>query len=148
MMGGLRGWRWPALALIASLVLNGFLVGMLAADWLKPHHRFSGERFARFELRRFDDRLPPSAVDAIAAKLKPLAPALDERIAKMRSIREEIMALAAKPEPDRAAIEERLQALRAESGAAQESLQTATYDALLALPADVRAGLTGRPGKR
>ena len=52
--------RWPAVALVASLVLNGFLIGMFVADSLKPHRRgFSGERFARFELRRFDDRLPP-----------------------------------------------------------------------------------------
>ena len=34
--GSLRR-RWPAFALIASLILNGFLVGMMVTDSLKPH---------------------------------------------------------------------------------------------------------------
>jgi hypothetical protein len=139
--------RWPAVALVASLALNGFFVGMFVADWLKPHGRgFSGERFARFELRRFDDRLPRDAVDRIAAELETLGPGLDERIAKLRAIRAEVMRLAAAPEPDRAELDAELALLRAESAAMQEVVQKATYDALLALPPEDRTRLTKEPG--
>jgi uncharacterized membrane protein len=138
--------RWPAVALIASLVLNGFLIGLVATDFLRPHRGgFSGERFARFELRRFDDRLPKPAVDRIAAALVPLAPALDPEIAKLRDIRTEVMRLAAEPSPDRVAIDAKLAELRTQSGSMQERVQKATYDALLALPPDQRARLAETP---
>ena len=98
--------RWPAVALVASLVLNGFLIGMLATDSLRPHRgAFNGERFARFELRRFDERLPKDAVDSIAASADAARPDIDERLAKLRDIRAEIMRLAsarrARPRRDR-----------------------------------------------
>lgn len=139
--------RWPAVALVASLVLNGFLVGLVATDALRPHRGvFNGERFARFELRRFDEKLPKEAVDSIAATLKPLAPQIDERLAKLREIRADIMRLAAAPEPDRAAIDAKLGELRAETAAMQEAVQRATYDALIGLPADQRAHLADATG--
>jgi uncharacterized membrane protein len=138
--------RWPAVALVASLILNGFLGGMIIADWLKPHRSFNGARVAGMELRRFDERLPEATVEQIAAELAPLAPGLDQRIAQVRAIREEIMQLAAEPEPDRAAIDERLAALRAELTAMREEVQQATYDALLGLSAGERAGLARDPG--
>jgi uncharacterized membrane protein len=137
--------RWPAVALVASLVLNGFLVGMFAADALKPHRGFSGERFARFELRRFDDRLSKGAVDQIAAALQPLGPQLEEQLTRVRAIRAEIMRLAAAPVPDRAALDAKLAALRAETAAMQEAVQRATYDALLGLPAEERTHLADAP---
>ena len=137
--------RWPAVALVASLVLNGFFIGMLVADALKPRRGFTGERMAGIELRRIDQRLSEDAVETIAAEVRPLAPALNERITRLRAIREEIMQLAAEPDPDRTAIDERLAALRAEAAAMQEAVQQATYDALLELPADERAGLAERP---
>jgi uncharacterized membrane protein len=148
-MSGLAAFlrrNWPAV-LVASLVLNGFLIGMLLVDWLKPHRgRFSGERLATVELRRFDDRLSQEAVDRLAAELKPLGPALEERIKAIREMRAEIMRLAAAPEPDRAALDERLAALRAATSAMQEEVQKATYDALFALPAADRARLAETPG--
>lgn len=138
--------RWPAVALVASLLVNGFLGGMIVADWLKPRRGFSGDRVAGMELRRFDERLSEQTVERIAAELAPLAPGLDERIDRLRAIREEIMRLAAEPDPDRAAIDERLAALRSESLAMQQDVQQATYDALLGLPADDRAALANDPG--
>ena len=127
--------RWPAVALVASLVLNGFLIGMLATDALRPHRgAFNGERFARFELRRFDERLPKDAVDRIAASLMPLAPAFDKRLAKLRDLRARDHAARrgsrARPRRDRRAAAE----LRAESAAMQEAVQKATYDALMLFP--------------
>jgi uncharacterized membrane protein len=138
--------RWPVV-LSASLLLNGFLVGAFAVDWLKPHRVFSGERFVRFELRRFDDRLPKEAVDKIATALEPLAAAIDQHIARVREIRGEIMRLSAEPTPDRAALDRKLIELRAESAAMQEAIQTATYDALLDLPAEDRARLAEDPAR-
>jgi hypothetical protein len=136
--------RWPAVLLVASLLLNGFLIGMFAVE---PHRGgFSADRFARFELRRFDDRLPRQAADSIAATLKPLEAQLEDRLTRVRAIRSEIMQLAAAPQPDRAAIDAKLAELRAETAAMQEAVQKATYDALLGLPADDRAQLAAAPG--
>jgi hypothetical protein len=140
--------RWPAYALVASLVLNGFLAGALVTDALKPHRGFTGERFTRFELRRLDDRLPKDAVDAIAADLQSLGGAMEERVARLRAIREEIMQLASAPEPDRAAIDARLAALRDEASAMQEEVQRATYDSLLRLPPEMRLRLAQAPEER
>lgn len=148
-MSGLQAFlrrRWPAVALVASLVLNGFFLGMIVADSLKPHRVFNGERLAGIELRRFDERLSETAVNAIAGELGPLAPQLDEHIRRLRAIREQIMQLAAAPDANRGAIDERLAALRAEASAMQEAVQKATYDALLQLPADERAPLADNPG--
>ncbi len=140
--------RWPAVVLVASLVLNGFFVGMFIVGELKHERRgFSGERLATFELRRFDERLPPAAVDKVAGELKPLGPDLEQRFKAMRDIRAEIMRLAAAPEPDRAALDERLAALRAAASAMQEAVQKATYDALFKLPPADRAHLAEAPGK-
>ena len=137
--------RWPLYALVASLLLNGFLIGMMVTDWLKPPRRFTGERYATFELRRFDDRLPQSAVDQMTQELAPLSPALDKEIAELRAIRAEIIAMAAEPQPDRAAIDERLAALRAQASAMQEMVQRATYDSLLRLPPETRAAMAEAP---
>jgi hypothetical protein len=140
-------WRWPAIALIASLVLNGFLIGMLVTNAFAPHRgMFNGERFAKFELRRIDSKLPKPAVDQIAASLKPRGPKIDERLGKLRAIRAEVMRLAAAPMPDRAAIDAKLLELRTETSDMQEAVQRATYDALLGLPADQRAHLADTPG--
>jgi hypothetical protein len=133
--------RWPAIALVASLLLNGFLLGMLAVDYLRPHKGFTGERMLRFELRRLDDRLPEEAIARIAAELQPLVPSMDAHLDRLRAIRADIRELAAAPEPDRAAIDERLATLRAESTGIQEEVQRATYDALLKLPSEARAAL-------
>jgi hypothetical protein len=143
---GLARQRWPAIALVASLLLNGFLIGMLAVDYLLPHKRFTGERMLGFELRRLDDSLPAEAVAQISAELQPLVPEMDAHLERLRAMRAEIRRLAAQPEPDRAAIEERLAALRAESARIQEEVQRATYEALLRLPPEARAGLAEERG--
>lgn len=137
--------RWPAIALVASLVLNGFLIGALVTDWLKPGRGFTGPRFAGFELRRLDEHLPQKAVDRIAAELQPLGETMRERVARLRELRAEIMRLAAEPRPDRAAIDERLAALRTEVSGMQEEVQRATYDALLSLPPEDRVRLAQAP---
>lgn len=138
--------RWPAALLVASLLLNGFLAGMLVVDWLTPRHAgFSGERFARFELGRFDERLPPAAVERVKAALEPLAPTMEERITRVRTIRDEVLKIASAPTPDGAALEAKLADLRRETAAMQELVQRATYEAVLALPPEDRARLAEAP---
>lgn len=139
--------RWPAIALVASLVLNGFLIGMIATEAFRPHrsHRQQGSRALSFELRRLAERLPDEGVDRITAELQLLGPSLQSRLDRLRAIREEINGLAAQPTPDRAAIDQRLAALRTDAAAMQEEVQRATFDALLKLPPDMRAGLADKP---
>lgn len=144
---GLSRQRWPALALVASLLLNGFLIGMLIVDQLRPHRDFTASRVVGFELRRLADLLPDDAVEQVSAELQPLAPEMEGHIERLRALRAEIRRMAAEPEPDRAAIGERLVALRAETAAMQEAVQRATYDAVLKLPPETRVGLAAElPG--
>jgi uncharacterized membrane protein len=142
---GLTRQRWPAAALVASLLLNGFLLGMLVVDRLGPEKAFTGSRAAAFELRRLSDRLPEDAIDRISGALQALEPAMEAHIERLRATRAEIRSLAAEPVPDRAAIDDRLAALRAEAAAMQEEVQRATYDALLGLPPETRARLAEEP---
>jgi uncharacterized membrane protein len=140
--------RWPAVLLVASLILNGFLVGMIAVDYFKPHRGgFSAERMTRIELRRLDDHLSRGAAESIAASLKPLEGQLEDRLTRVRAIRADLMRLAAVPSPDRAAIDAKLAELRTETAIMQETLQKATYDALLNLPAEDRAQLAEAPAR-
>ena len=144
-LAAFNGRRWPAAVLVASLVLNGFLVGMIVAGSFGRDHRGSGSRIGGFELRRLAEKLPRDALDRVAAELEAQRPNLEARIQRLRAMRDEINAAAAQPDPDRAVIDERLAALRAESAALQEEVQRATYDAILKLPPEVRAGLAGKP---
>jgi uncharacterized membrane protein len=133
--------NWTALALGGSLILNAFLVGIIVAESWRGHHDRRLPRYAGFELRRMADQLPDEAVADIAAKLNALAPAISDRLDRIRAARRDIARLTAEPEPDRAAIDARLAELRAESLAMQEAVQKATYDAVLALPPGVRTRL-------
>ena len=146
-LAAFTGRRWPVAALVASLVLNAFLIGMIVADSFGRGHRGSGPRLGGFELRRLADRLPRDAVKQVAAELERQRPSLEARFQRLSAMREEINAAAAQPSPDRAAIDERLAALRAETAALQAEVQRATYDAILKLPPDVRAGLAADPDR-
>ena len=75
------------------------------------------------------------------------SPDLQARIDRLRALRDEVNRMAAEPQPDRAAIDARLAALRAEAQALQGEVQKATFDALLKLPPETRAGLA-QSGKR
>ena len=135
--------HWPAAALILSLLLNAFLLGMLVTDALRGPPGSPWPRAMSFELRHLAKRLPERAVEQVAADLRPLAPDFEARYARLRSLREEINRMAAAPAPNRAAIDARLEALRSEAQLLQAEVQKATFDALLKLPAEIRADLAG-----
>ncbi len=135
--------RWVLAALVGSLLLNAFLIGLIATDSLRRHGRF-GDRSPRvvgFELRQFAERLPKADVERIRAELAGVAPAISERLNRTRQMRAEINRLAAAAAPDRAEIDRRLADLRVEVSAMQEFVQRATFDALLRLPPESRRGL-------
>ncbi len=147
-MTALAAWarrNWLATALTLSLVLNGFLIGMLVADSFRSDR--AGPRAMNFELRHLARLLPGEAVDQVAAELQPLAPSFQARVDRLRELRDEINRMAAAPQPDRAAIDLRLEALRGEAQALQGEVQKATFDALLKLPPETRAVLADS-GKR
>ena len=147
-----RRARWLWVALGASLALNGFFVGLAATDVGRKqlgHH--DGERQLRIfrsEIRGFKGRLSPESIATIETALRPLEPDIQARIDRLKSLRAEIDRHAAAPQPDRAAIDDLLREIRLEVGAMQDSVQRATFDALLALPPEARAPLaTPREGR-
>ncbi|HWT29875.1 MAG TPA: periplasmic heavy metal sensor [Propylenella sp.] len=147
-MMAFRAWarrHWPAAALVVSLLLNGFLLGILVMDSFRGRPGLPGPRAMNFELRHLAKLLPRDAVEEIGAELQPLAPQFEERVVRLRSLRDEINRMAAEPAPDRAAIDARLEALRAEAQALQAEVQKATFDALLRLPPETRAELAEAP---
>ena len=128
------------MALVASLVLNGFLIGMLVTDSLQPARGPLRRARRGFELRRLADgcRRGGGADRGRAAAARAR---IAERVRALRAMREEINRSPPQPTPDRAAIDERLAALRAEAPRMQEEVQRATYDALL----EAAAGDARRP---
>lgn len=142
------GRRWPILALIASFVLNAFLVGLFATDTFRHKRRGDEPRVVAWELRRLAGRLPPEALDRISAELAPVAEGFDERFRALRARREAVSRLAAAPNPDRQAIDGQLAEVRAEGERLQADVQRATYDALLRLPPEVRARLAEEPDRK
>lgn len=136
------GRRWVAWLLAASLVLNAFFIGMLVIDaWQRQATAPERPRALQFELRRLSDGLSETSEERIAGQLEAIRPEVEARVDRLRELRAEILAEAARAEPDRAAIDDRLAALRAEVEALQEEVQSATYDALLALPPEERGNL-------
>src|SRR4051794_34348969 len=132
--------RWPLIALVASLVVNGFLIGM-AMEAFGGHRGARVERVIAFELRRFEEHLSRDAARKIAADLKPLGPQLQPRFDRLRAMREDVDRLLAQPVPDRPAIDARLAEVRSEASALQADVQQAVTAAVLALPPEERKGL-------
>ncbi|HWJ72043.1 MAG TPA: periplasmic heavy metal sensor [Kaistia sp.] len=135
-------WLW--LALVCSLAMNAFVLGAFVTERLGFRHADGGPRAVKMELRWLKDRLSPASVTTIEASLDKLKPDVLTRLQRLKTLRAELAVLAAAPEPDRAAIDEHLREIRIEVGAMQEQIQSRTFDAVLALPADQRAAL-GKP---
>ena len=139
--------HWPAAALVVSLLVNGFLLGLLVVDSFLARSGPPGPRAMNFELRHLARLLPRDAVERISAELRPRATEFEARVARLRELRDEINRIAAQPVPDRAAIDARLEELRTEAQALQAEVQKATFDALLKLPPETRADLAERQNR-
>lgn len=143
------GSRWIGWLLAASLVLNAFLLGMLAIDaWQRRAAKADGPRALHFELRRLADGLSAENEEQVAGRLEAIRPRVEARVEQLRSLRADVLSEAARPAPDRAAIDARLAELRAEIEALQEEVQEATYDALLELPPEARENLAAAAAGR
>jgi uncharacterized membrane protein len=135
--------RWMIGALIASLALNAFLIGVLATDLVRSsgRHGKQGSRALSFELRWLEGRLPPEGLDRVAAAVAAARPDAELRIARLKELRQGLGELASVPQPDRAAIDARLQEIRAELAMMVANSQKVAMDALLALPPETRSRL-------
>ncbi|MBB5751748.1 periplasmic heavy metal sensor [Prosthecomicrobium pneumaticum] len=146
-----RGWLW--LALVASLALNSFFLGLALTDFgrdlFSKSHGDRQMRVIQTELRWLRGRLAPDAIAVVEAALAPIQPEMRTRLERLKALRADLDRQAAVPSPDRAAIDALLREIRLEVGAMQDTVQRTTFDALLALPPEARAPLAEpRPERR
>ncbi len=140
--------RWVLLALVASLAVNAFFLGALATDWLDLGWGGKGGRGLNFELRWLQGRLPDAGMDKVVAAVDAARPAAERHYDRLKELRGQLGALAAAPAPDRAAIDAQLAEIRAEIDRMLTELQRTSMDALLTLPADMRAKLAEKQTAR
>lgn len=138
-----RGWLFYGL--LASLVVNAFLIGLAATEFFRPQH-VGGP--LRFELRWLQAKLPADAFASVQGAVNAIEPKVQAHIDRIKEMRQSLAGLAAAPQADRAAVDQKLADIRRELDAMTAEGQTTVADALLALPADVRAKLAENPGSR
>jgi hypothetical protein len=128
--------------LVLSLAVNAFFIGVALTDLWRTRPAGGGaSRLLRIELRWMERGLTPEGVERVETAVKAIQPEVETRLAKIRALRGEVKALAAAPAPDRAAIDAKIAEVRTESAAIARAVEKATYDALLALPPEMRKGL-------
>jgi len=137
--------RWLAYGLLASLVLNAFLIGLAATDFFRPGH-VGGP--LRFELRWLQAKLPDSDFGRLKAAVDAIGPSVQAHIDRMREMRVELGTMAAAPQPDRAAIDRKLADIRSELDAMTKEGQETITATLLSLPPESRARLAETSGAR
>ncbi|GGE27561.1 hypothetical protein GCM10007276_00920 [Agaricicola taiwanensis] len=126
---------WGILA--ASLLLNGFFVGMAAVGYFDPPRKGG----LRGEVDSIGRRLPDEYRSQLRQDVRALLPELRPLWRRLRELRREIGAEAARPQPDRAAIDTRLEEIRALTNQTQALVQTRIFDQVMGFPPEVRAGL-------
>lgn len=131
--------RAVGVLLFVSLALNAFLIGLAVTDWQRDRAR--SPRILRIELRWLERGLTSEGVKRIEAALAKLQPDVEARLSRLRTMRGEVNTLAGAASPDRAAIDAKIAQIKAESVAIQAEVEKTTYDALMALPPEMRAGL-------
>lgn len=142
---GRSGRRWLIYGLLASLLVNAFLIGLAATDLFRPKH-VGGP--LRFELRWLQGKLPADGFARVVTAVEGIEPKVQAHIDRLKEMRQQVGELAAVPQPDRAEIDRKLADIRAELNAMTTEGQGTVADALLALPPDMRAGLAETQGSR
>jgi hypothetical protein len=140
-----NGGRWLLYGLLASLLVNAFLIGLAATDLFRPNH-VGGP--LRFELRWLQGKLPADGFARVVAAVEGIEPKVQAHIDRLKEMRRQVGELAAVAQPDRAEIDRKLADIRAELGAMTAEGQGTVADALLALPPNMRAGLAETQGSR
>jgi len=126
---------FPALAL--SLLLNGFLIGVVVHSYLAPAPS-PRSGLIRAEVGRMVAHLPPEYQEKVRAEVRELVPDLRKDWARLRELRGRLHVLIAAGEPDRAEIEARLKEIREITTSIQAQTQQRSVEALLRIPPDVR----------
>jgi uncharacterized membrane protein len=132
--------RWLLWGLMASLALNGFLIGAVASGYFSGSPERRGMLY--METRAIGLNLSEAEAEALRGSVRELIPELRNDWRRLRELRREINTLAAAPEPDRTAIDARLAEVRDITRAMQESVQSRVFDEVLALPPEARARAT------
>lgn len=130
--------------LVASLLVNGFLVGQYVhAHFFAEEQRRGG--VISLEWRNLRERLPDEYREQMREALREDIPDFRPMWRRLRELRREIDTIAASAEPDRVEIDERLDEIRQITATMQERVQNRIYDTVLTFPADIRAEL--EPGE-
>ena len=137
--------HWVFYGLLASLVLNAFLLGFAATEFFRIG-KVTGP--LRFELRWLEGRLPDADFARVQTAADGLRPQVQAHIDRMRTMRVELGTLVAAPRPDKAAIDQKLADIRAEQVAMIKEGQDGIAAALLSLPPESRARLAETSGDR
>jgi uncharacterized membrane protein len=136
---------WLGIALVASLAVNAFLIGATATDLVHMRWPFSPKQPFRFELRWLEGHLPAEGIAKVEEAIAAAKPETTKHFNRLRALRRELAQLVAAPAPDRAAIDAKFVEIRAEVTAMQTRVQSASTEALLSLPPEMRAKLAEKP---
>lgn len=142
-----RRRQWLGVALVVSVVLNAFLIGAATTDIMHGWPFRGPPSPFRFELGWLKGRLPAEGFDTVKSALEATRPSASAHFQRLFDLRNDLGRLVAVPEPDRAAIDAKLAEIRNELASMQAEMQRTSTDALLSLPADMRASLA-EPARR
>lgn len=134
-----RRRRWLLWGFMASLALNGLLIGAVVSGLFAGQTERRGMFFR--ETRIIGENLPEEQVQSLRRSLREMIPEMRNQWRRLRELRREINALAAHPEPDRDEIDARLAEIREITSTMQADVQTRLFDELLAMPPEVRSRL-------
>jgi len=123
--------------LVASLLLNAFLIGTLVAGMLSPApERRRGP--LSIEVSRVVEALPADSREEVRRSVEDIMPQLRERWAKLRDLRAELAVLVGQDDPDRIAIDAHLAEIRTINTEIQRMVQQQLYESVLGLPTEER----------
>lgn len=145
--------RYLGLALLASLGVNLFLVGILAGDWVRGRALATREPPAATTDARGGDTIARGAVQRLLAAVpEAQRPEVERRLGahrrdiqranqQLREARERVQRVASADTLDRAELERAYAEQRERAAAVQKAIQVAAIDAIADLPPETRRAI-------
>ena len=146
--------RALGLALLASLGVNLFLVGILAGDWVRgraaatreapatnAEARTAGEAIARGAVQRLLAAVPDAQRPEVERRLAAHRRDIQRANQQLREARERVQRVASADTLDRAELERAYGEQRERAAAAQKAIQTAAIDAIADLSPETRRAI-------
>lgn len=149
--------RWALFALLGSMAVNLFLVGMIAGDWARgrrplamafdrPGPRDGGETMVRGVVERMLGAIPAEQRGTVEQRLAGHRPEIQRANRELRVARERAReAFLAEP-LDRAGLERAYAEQRQRNGDLQATIHRAVLEAMAGLPVETRRGVVGALG--